>query len=133
MSTAKPGPLCPRCRRRVAAWRLDHCVYCGERFPDGFREGYEEPAALRWVERPAVPPEATRQLEMMKVVSFEKEPRSRSFGAVLGLLSLPFFAVIFYLLYGMVARTSPASAVLVVVAGLGFVGYLAWTFFRSRR
>ncbi len=133
MSTAKPGPLCPRCRRRVAAWKLDHCVYCGERFPDGFREGYEEPAALQWVERPSVPPEATRQLELMKVVSFEKHPKSRPLGAILGLLSLPFFAVIFYLLYGMVARTSPASAVLVVIAGLGFVGYLAWTFFRSRR
>lgn len=133
MSSTNPGPLCPRCRRRVAAWRLDHCVYCGERFPDGFREGYEEPAALQWVERPTVPPEATKQLEMMKVVSFDKAPRSRPLGAVFGLLSLPVFAVIFYLLYGMVARTSSASAVLVVIAGLGFLGYLGWTFFRSRR
>jgi len=116
MSSTNPGPLCPRCRRRVAAWRLDHCIYCGERFPDGFREGYEEPAALQWVERPTIPPEATKQLEMMKVVSFDKEPKSRSLTTVFGLLSLPVFAVIFYLLYGMVARTSSASAVLVVVA-----------------
>ncbi|MGH9366933.1 MAG: hypothetical protein ACRD3M_04580 [Thermoanaerobaculia bacterium] len=132
MSSTPAGPLCPRCRRRVAAWRLDHCVYCGERFPDGFRDGHEEPAALQWVERPAVPPEATKQLEMMKVVSFDKEPRPRAAGAVFGLLSLPVFAVVFYLLYGLVARTSPATAVLIVIGGLGFLGYLVWTFFRSR-
>src|SRR5215831_18247078 len=124
MSGGEAGPLCPKCRRRVAAWRLDHCVYCGERFPDGFRDGFEEPEALQWIDRPAVPPEATKQLEMMKVVPFEKG-KSRSFSAVFGLLSLPVFAVIFYLLYGLVARTSPASAVLVVLAGLAFLGYLA--------
>jgi hypothetical protein len=133
MSSTAAGPLCPRCRRRIAAWRLDHCVYCGEPFPEGFREGFDEPAALRWVERPEVPPEATRQLEMMKVVSFDREPKVRSFGLVFGLLSLPVFAVIFYLLYGLVARASPATAGLVVAAGLGFLGFLAWSFFRSRR
>jgi hypothetical protein len=127
------SPLCPRCRRRIAAWRLDHCVYCGERFPEGFRDGYEEPAALQWVERPSVPPEATKQLEMMKVVSFDKGPKARSFSAVFGLLSLPVFAIIFYLLYGLVARTSPPTAVLIVIAGLGFLGYLVWSFFKSRR
>jgi hypothetical protein len=132
MSGDAAGPLCPRCRRRVAAWRLDHCVYCGERFPEGFREGHEEPPALRWVERPDVPPDATKQLELMKVVSFDKAPKSRSVGAVFGLLSLPVFAVIFFLLYALVARTSPATAVLIVIAGLGFLGYLAWSFFRSR-
>jgi hypothetical protein len=132
MSAASPGPLCPRCRRPVAAWRLDHCVYCGERFPEGFRDGFEAPAALQWIERPGVPPEASRQLEMMKVVDFSKEPKTRSVGAALGLLSLPVFAVIFYLLYGLVSRTSPASAVLIVLAGLGFLGYLGWTFFRRR-
>jgi len=132
MSTTA-GPLCPRCRRRVAAWRLDHCVYCGERFPEGFREGFAEPPSLQWVERPAVPPEATRQLEMMKVVSFEGKPKTRSLGIVFGLLSLPIFVVIFYLLYGLVARASPATAGLVVVAGLGFLAFLGWSFFRSRR
>jgi threonine/homoserine/homoserine lactone efflux protein len=70
---------------------------------------------------------------MMKVVSFDKEPRPRAAGALFGLLSLPVFAVIFYLLYSLVARTSPASAVLIVLAGAGFLGYLAWSFFRSRR
>ncbi len=133
MSSPGAGPLCPKCRRRIAAWRLDHCVYCGERFPEGFREGFEAPAALQFVERPDVPADATRQLELMKVVSFDKEPKSRSFGAVFGLLSLPIFAVIFYLLYSLVARTSPATAGLVVVAGLGFLGFLAWSFLRSRR
>ncbi|HTO88349.1 MAG TPA: hypothetical protein VMR54_12580 [Thermoanaerobaculia bacterium] len=126
------GPLCPRCHRPIAAWRLNHCVYCGERFPEGFREGFQEPAALQWVERPGVPPEATKQLELMKVVAFDKDPKTRSVGAILGLLSLPVFAVIFYLLYGLVARTSPAAAALIVIAGLGFLGYLGWSFFRSR-
>ncbi len=113
--------------------RLDHCVYCGERFPEGFREGFEEPSALRWVERPEVPPEATRQLEMMKVVSFERKPKAHSLGLIFGLLSLPIFAVIFYLLYGLVARSSPATAGLVLAAGLAFLAFLAWSFFRSRR
>ena len=130
---AGPGPLCPKCRRRIAAWRLDHCVYCGERFPEGFRDGFPEPAALQWIERPSVPPEATKQLEMMKVVGFDKAPKPRSYGALFGLLSLPVFAAIFYLLYGLVARTSPASATLIVLAGLGFLGYLGWSFFRTRR
>jgi hypothetical protein len=132
MSSAAPGPLCPRCRRPIAAWRLDHCIYCGERFPEGFRDGFQEPAALQWIERPSVPPEATKQLEMMKVVGFDRPAKSRSYGAVFGLLSLPVFAVIFYLLYGLVSRTSPASAVLIVLAGAGFLGYLGWTFFRAR-
>ena len=56
------------------------------------------------MERPDVPADATRQLELMKVVPFDKEPNARSFGAVFGLLSLPIFAVIFYLLYSLVAR-----------------------------
>lgn len=132
MSSAA-GPLCPRCRRRVAAWKLDHCVYCGERFPEGFRDGFEEPPALRWVERPDVPPEATRQLEMMKVVSFDKAPKARTVGVWFGLLSLPIFAAIFYLLYGLVSRASPTAGGLVVAAGLGFLAFLAWTFLRSRR
>jgi hypothetical protein len=133
MSSTGAVPLCPRCRRRVAAWRLEHCIYCGERFPEGFREGFEAPAALQFIERPLVPPEATRQLELMKVVSFDKDPKSRSVGALFGLLALPVFGVIFYLLYGIVARTSPGTAVLVVVAGLGFLGYLGWSFLRTRR
>jgi len=132
MSSTASGPLCPRCRRRIAAWRLDHCVYCGERFPEGFRDGFAEPEALQWIDRPDVPPEATKQLEMLKVVPFDKGPKGRSFSAIFGLLSLPVFAVIFYLLYGLVARTSPATAVLVVLAGLAFLGYLVWSFLRAK-
>jgi len=133
MSAESPGPLCPRCRRRIAAWRLNHCVYCGERFPEGFRDGFEQPAALQWIDRPDVPPEASRQLEMMKVVGFDKPAKSRSVATILGILSLPVFALLFYLLYGLVSRASPASAVLIVLAGFGFLGYLGWTFFRTRR
>ena len=133
MSGAEPGPLCPKCRRRVAAWRLDHCVYCGEKFPDGFRDGFAEPAALRWIERPDVPPEASKQLEMMKVVGFDRDAKSRPAGTWLALLSLPVFAVIFYLMYAVVSRRSPGTAVLVLLAGVVFVGYLGWSFFRGRR
>jgi hypothetical protein len=133
MSGAQAGPLCPRCRRRVAAWRLDHCVYCGERFPQGFRDGFAEPEALRWIERPDVPPEASKQLEMMKVVGLDEGPKPRPAGTVFALLSLPVFAVIFYLMYSVVARSSPGTAVLVLLAGLVFLGYLGWSFFRARR
>jgi hypothetical protein len=133
MNKPPAGPLCPRCRRAVAAWRLDHCVYCGQVFPAGFRDGFEEPAALRWVERPDIPPEASRQLELMKIVPVEKTGAPRSLAVGAGLLSLPIFAAIFYLLYRLVARSSSATAVLVLIAGVGFVGYLGWAFYRSSR
>ena len=66
MSSATPGPRCPRCRRAIAAWRLQHCVYCGETFPPDFKDGHAEPEALKWVERPAIPTDAAKQLELMK-------------------------------------------------------------------
>src|SRR5438046_10101183 len=77
MSSATPGPRCPRCRRPVAAWRLAHCVYCGESFPPDLKEGYEAPEALKWIERPAIPIDAARQLEVMKVLPWEgkKKPK----------------------------------------------------------
>ena len=133
MSSTASGPLCPRCRRRIAAWRLDHCVYCGERFPEGFRDGFAEPEALQWIDRPDVPPEATQAARDDEGRSLRQgaEGAARS-APIFGLLSLPVFAVIFYLLYGLVARTSPATAVLVVLAGLAFLGYLAWSFLRAK-
>jgi hypothetical protein len=129
-SADSSGPLCPQCHRRVAAWRLDHCVYCGAAFPADFREGFAEPEALKWVERPGLPADAARQLEMMKVIPLERKGRSPA--VLLGLLSVPVFAVIFYLLYHMVARYSAAGAVLVLVAGVGFLGYLFWSLSRQK-
>ena len=54
VSTAA-GPRCPRCHRPLAAWRLNHCVYCGEAFPEDLKDGHAEPDALKWVERPGLP------------------------------------------------------------------------------
>ncbi len=125
-----PGPLCPKCGRRIAAWRLDHCVYCGHVFPEGLRDGFPEPEALKWIERPSIPPEAARQLEMMKVVPFEKDKKPR-FVMGIALVSIPIFGTIFFLLYSLVRRYSPASAVLVLVGGVGFLAYLFWSLTRK--
>jgi hypothetical protein len=132
MSGAPAGPVCPRCRRKLAAWRLDHCVYCGEKFPENIREGFTEPPALQYVERPAVPPDAVKQLEMMKVVEIgaAQKPKIR-IAAVLVLLTLPVFVGIFYMLYRVVSRYSPSSAVFVIVAGLVFLGYAGWSLARK--
>lgn len=127
MSAETPGPLCPRCRRRIAAWKLDHCVYCGESFPPDLREGFAEPEALKWVERPGIPPDAARQLELMKVIPMEKDAKPRSVLRLLTLISLPVFAVLFYLLYQILRRYSPAFSVLVLVGGAGFLAYLVWS------
>ena len=133
MSTKPPpGPVCPKCRRRLAAWRLDHCVYCGEKFPQNIREGFTEPEALKYVERPDVPTDAAKQLEMLKHVELGAARKPRTVGAALTLLTLPVFIGIFYLLYRLVLRTFPSAGFLVVVAGVVLVGYVAWTVARSR-
>lgn len=126
------GPLCPKCRRRIAAWRLDHCVYCGQVFPEGLRDGFAEPEALKWVERPSIPPDAARQLEMMKVIPFEKEKRSRSLVLAATFLSVPIFGAVFFLLYSLLSRYSPSSAVVVLIGGVGFLAYLVWMLAKRR-
>ena len=133
MSAPTAGPRCPKCRRPLAAWRLDHCVYCGEAFPAELKQGHEAPDGLKWVERPALPTDLSKKLELMKVVPIESGRKSRSLVTVIGLLSLPLFAAIFYLLYTMVRRMSPGTSLVVLLAGAGFVGYLAWIFARARK
>ena len=123
------GPVCPSCGRRIAAWRKDHCVYCGAVFPPDLKAGFAEPEALKWVERPNLPPEASRQLEMMKVIPMERPKRSAA--AIFGLLALPVFAVVFYLLYRLVERRSASGAILIALAGIGFLAYLGWNFFKK--
>ena len=71
MSAPTAGPRCPKCRRPLAAWRLDHCVYCGEAFPAELKQGHEAPDGLKWVERPALPTDLSKKLELMKVVPIE--------------------------------------------------------------
>lgn len=97
-------------------------------FPSDLKAGFAEPEALKWAERPALPGDLTRQLEMLKVVRLEKKTRSPA--VLLALLAVPIFGVLFYLLYRIVARYSPGSAVLVLIGGLGFLGYLVWSLFK---
>ncbi len=133
MNAPTAGPLCPRCRRKLAAWKLDHCVYCGESFPADLKDGHEAPSGLQWVERPALPTDLSKKLELMKVVPLERRGKSRSLVAVIGVLSVPIFAAIFYLLYTAIRRFSPGAGWLVLIGGAGFLGYLAWVFTRAAK
>ena len=133
MSSQPPLPVCPNCGRRIAAWKKEHCVYCGAPFPPGFKDGFAEPEAMKWVDRPAIPPDAARKLEMMKVIPLEGAARSRMLPVWIGLLSLPVFAILFYLLYAIVRRYLPGASGIVLVIEAGILGYLAWAFYRARR
>jgi hypothetical protein len=133
MSSQPPLPICPQCGRRIAAWKKEHCVYCGAAFPPGFKDGFEEPEGMKWVERPAIPPEAARKLEMMKVVPLEGKATARSLPTWGGLISLPIFAVLFYLLYSLFRQYMPGAAGLVLVVEAAILAYLAWIFYRARR
>ncbi len=134
MSSATPGPRCPRCRRPLAAWRLPHCVYCGETFPPDLKQGYEEPEAVKWIERPAIPQDAARQLELLKVLPWEakKKPPGRALVFAAG-LSVAAFAGIFVLLFLLLRRQMPSLAAPVVLVGIVLIGYLVWIFSRAHR
>jgi len=127
------GPRCPRCHRPLAAWRLAHCVYCGEAFPAELKQGFEEPEALKWVERPALPADLNKKLELMRVVPMETKKKSRSLVTVVGAVSVPIFVVIFYLTWKLLRQLSPMSGLMIVGAGVMVVGYLVWTFVKARK
>ena len=133
MSSQTPLPACPNCGRRIAAWKKEHCVYCGAAFPPGFKEGHAEPESLKLVERPAIPPHAAPKHEIMKVVPHEGAPRARSLPIWLGIASLPVFALLFYMLYRVVQRSLPAAAGIVLAIGAAVLVYLGWVFYRARR
>ena len=133
MTVPPAGPRCPRCHRPLAAWRLDHCVYCGEAFPADLKEGFEAPEGLKYVERPALPADVTKKLEMMKVVPSQAPRKSRNLMAIAGIISIPIFGAIFYLTYSMLRSLSPTSSFLILVAGIGVVAYLGWIFYRARK
>lgn len=133
MAHTGAGPVCPHCRRKLAAWRLDHCVYCGEKFPENIREGFTEPEALKFVQRPEVPPDAAKQLEMMKYVTIGAEKKPRALGTALALLTLPVFLGIFYLLYRLVSRALPQAGIVVIGLALVFLGYIGWTVAKGSR
>jgi len=133
MSSSSPGPRCPRCNRALAAWRLAHCVYCGETFPADLKEGFQEPDALKWVDRPGIPKDAARQLEVMKVLPFEGARKPRPMLVAVAGFSFLLFATIFVLLYLLMRRTMPSIGILVVIAGALFLGYLVTAFLRAYR
>ena len=92
------------------------------------------PEALKWVERPALPADISKKLEMMKVVVPSQAPgKSRSFLAVAAIVSIPIFGAIFWLTYRMLQELSPTTSLLVLVGGVGVLGYLGWIFYRARK
>jgi len=112
---------------------MNHCVYCGEAIPPELKQGFQEPEALRWVDRPTLPAEASRKLEMMKVVPLETRKSAPNFVVVAGIVSIPIFAVIFYLTYTMLRQLSPTSGFLILLAGVAVVGYLVSVFVKASR
>jgi hypothetical protein len=127
------GPRCPRCHRPLAAWRLEHCVYCGEAFPAELKQGFEEPEALKWVDRPALPADLNKKLELMRVVPMETKKQSRSLVTVVGVVSVPIFVGIFFLTWKLLRQLSPVSGILILGAGVMVIGYLVWTFVKARK
>jgi hypothetical protein len=128
------GPRCPRCHRPLAAWRLAHCVYCGESIPAELKQGFAEPEALKWVDRPQLPADVHKKLEMMRVVApLEAKKSPRSLVTIVGAVSVPLFIGIFYLTWTLLRRLSPISATLILGAGVMVIGYLVWTFMKARK
>ena len=64
----------------------------------------------------------------MKVVPQDARGKSRSLVTTIGIVSVPIFGAIFYLLYTMIRRLSPGIALLVLAGGAGFLAYLVWIF-----
>ena len=112
---------------------MDHCIYCGAAFPPDLKEGFAEPEALKWVDRPALPPDIAKQLEMMKVVPLDSPGKPRSVLARMAFLSIPAFTVIFYFLYQIVTRYVPSLGPVIVVFGAVFLLYLAWSLKKSMK
>ena len=83
------------------------------------------------MERPELPAEVSKTFAMMKLVPSTGARKTRSWTTIAGLVSVPLFALLFYLLSSLVRRVSPGAAGLLLVAGVGVVGYLVWTFWKA--
>jgi hypothetical protein len=70
---------------------------------------------------------------MMKVVPMERRRPARNFVAIAGIVSIPIFGAIFYLTYTMLRQLSPATSLLILVAGIGVVAYLVYIFAKARK
>src|SRR5678816_4842395 len=90
---------------------------------------------LKWVERPAIPTDAAKQLELMKFLPGGTKTATRSRPALLlaGAISIIAFSVVFVLLFLVLRRSMPAGAGIVLFVGVGFLAYLAWVFLRASR
>ena len=132
--TATGSPRCPRCHRALAAWRLGHCIYCGETIPAELKAAFAEPEGLKWVERPALPTDLSKKLEMMRIVGTETQaPRkARVAWAVAAGVAVPLLIAIFYLAYVLLRRLSPVSSALVIIVGMGGLGYFIVSFLKAR-
>jgi hypothetical protein len=107
-------------------------VYCGEVFPAELKEGFAEPEGLKWVERPALPPDLSKKLEVMRITATRPPRKSRVAWAIAAGIAVPLLIAIFYLAYLLLRRLSPVSSTLIVIVGIGTAGYFAGTFFRAR-
>jgi hypothetical protein len=112
---------------------MNHCVYCGEAIPEELKAGFQEPEALKWVERPGLPADVHRQLEMMKVVPLEARKPARNVIKIAGFVSIPIFGVLIYLTYTMMKQLSATTSTLILVAGAGVLGYLVYTFAKAAK
>lgn len=108
-------------------------MYCGESFPPDLREGFQEPETLKWIDRPAIPKDAARQLEVMKVLPWEGAKKPRPMLVAAAGFSFLLFATIFVLLFLLMRRTMPSIGILVLIAGALFLGYLVTAFLRAYR
>lgn len=108
-------------------------MYCGESFPPDLKKGFQEPEALKWVERPAIPVDAARQLEVMKVLPWEARKKPRPAFLLAAGFSFALFATIFGMLFLIMKRTMPSIGILVLVVGAVFLGYLVSAFLRAYR
>jgi len=107
-------------------------VYCGEAFPADLKNGHAEPQGLKWVERPGLPADVSKKLELMKYVPTEGRRRGNRFIAIAALVSIPIFAVVFFMTYRMVQRFSPVAGLAVMLAGAGVIAYLGSIFNKTR-
>jgi hypothetical protein len=113
---------------------MGHCIYCGETIPAELKAGFAEPEGLKYVERPALPTDLSKKLEMMRIVGAEAQaPRkTRVAWAVAAGVAFPLLIGIFYIAYSLLRHLSPVSSALVVIVGMGGLGYLVVSFLKAR-
>jgi hypothetical protein len=98
------------------------------------KEGFAEPEAVKWIERPPIPQDAARQLELLKVMPWDTQRKRPGRALVFAAgFSVAAFAGIFTLLFLTLRRQMPTLELPFVLAGVGFIGYLLWVFSRARR